>query len=109
MDDDGDDQQSDDEVGISSSSQQETLTSFPFHYTTKIRLPTPKIAQLIADVLQVDKEYRKSNVMRVVKVEEMWLIVTYGALDLRILRLSLNGFFEALELSMKTISMFEGL
>lgn len=37
---------------------------------TKIQLPNRRIAQIVFDVLQVDKEYRKSDTARTMNIDD---------------------------------------
>jgi hypothetical protein len=54
----------------------------------------------------VSEELRVCNETRRQRYAIIYVYSTYGAVDLRVLRLSLNALFESLELALQTVEGF---
>jgi len=63
-------------------------------------------ANIIKNTLEVDAELKPQIISRSMEVNQTILYITYESADLRMLRTSLTGFFEMLQLATLTIKEF---
>lgn len=68
-------------------------------------LATPRIAQIVYDVLRVDAEPKRSGVTKTLTLHDQLLKVTFTARLARQLRVALNNFFEKVDLILETVQV----
>ncbi|KAJ8920958.1 hypothetical protein NQ315_015752 [Exocentrus adspersus] len=69
----------------------------------EIPFPDKRTARIAYDVLRVDKEPKRSGVVKNLSVNETVLEAEFSALLARQLRVAINGFFDKLDLIAETI------
>ncbi|XP_074031025.1 EKC/KEOPS complex subunit Lage3-like [Leptinotarsa decemlineata] len=74
------------------------MFSLSVHSEIEVPFTNDKIAQIAYDVLVVDKEPKRSEVIKVLSTKKNILIAQFSARFARQLRVAVNGFFEKLDL-----------
>lgn len=87
-----------------SEQQQDNL---PWKFNVTIPFPCHRHAHIAHQSLKVDKEPRKGEITRTFKVDDKFLIVDWAATEARLLRVSVNSFFDMLKLIVQTIQQFD--
>ncbi|KAJ8947486.1 hypothetical protein NQ318_009789 [Aromia moschata] len=72
----------------------------------EIPFQTSRIAEVVYDVLRVDKEPKRGGVAKVLSLTGNILTVKFSAQLTRQLRVSVNGFLEKLDLTLETVQLF---
>ncbi|EKX44756.1 hypothetical protein GUITHDRAFT_152857 [Guillardia theta CCMP2712] len=68
--------------------------------------PDKEFAEMVSQALAVDEELHQDKVARQVSSDGKTLIAQFAACDARMLRVSVNSFFEALALATRTLDAF---
>jgi tRNA threonylcarbamoyladenosine modification (KEOPS) complex Pcc1 subunit len=91
------------------SSDAETLPAQPkpFQCVTRVPCSSSRIAQLLLNVLDVDKEIAPDKITRTMRVEGSELVVTIEASEARLLRASMASFFDMAMVAMRTLCEFD--
>lgn len=71
-----------------------------------IPFPSPESASLAYDVLNVDKELKRTGVQRIIETNSENLIINFHGEDLKKLRVAVNGLIQNVLLVVKTINQF---
>ena len=66
----------------------------------------PKSAEIAWNSLRVDPEPKRSNLVKQMRVEENQLIVDFKCQEARTMRVSVNSFFDLLNLVVQTMDKF---
>ncbi|XP_005089617.1 EKC/KEOPS complex subunit Lage3 [Aplysia californica] len=72
----------------------------------EIPFPSAREAEIALGTLSVDKEPKRGGVQRTLKVSDQILHVHFEAQEARTLRVSINSFFEHVNLVCKTMQSF---
>ncbi|KAF9418449.1 hypothetical protein HW555_004737 [Spodoptera exigua] len=72
-----------------------------------IPFPSPESASLTRDVLNVDKELKRSGVQRKLETNAENLVITFHGRDLKKLRVAVNSMIQNIILVVKTIEQFK--
>ncbi|XP_018329404.1 uncharacterized protein LOC108739831 isoform X2 [Agrilus planipennis] len=72
----------------------------------KVPFPTKRVAQIVYDVLRVDKEPRRSQVNKELSVKDRILIGNFSGRLAKQLRVAVNNFFDNINLILSTIDQF---
>ncbi|KAJ8722704.1 hypothetical protein PYW07_003884 [Mythimna separata] len=71
-----------------------------------IPFPSSETATLAYDVLNVDKELKRSGVQRKIETNSENLVINFHGEDLKKLRVAVNGLIQNILLVVKTIDQF---
>lgn len=77
-------------------------------YSLKVQIgfPNQETAQMVCDVVGVDKEFKKHEIQRKLTVENNTLIIEYISNDMKLMRNGYNTLSEHMHLSLETIKQF---
>mmetsp|Transcript_10915 Transcript_10915/g.26197 ORF Transcript_10915/g.26197 Transcript_10915/m.26197 type:complete len:87 (-) Transcript_10915:6-266(-) len=81
----------------------ETTKALGFKYSLSLEYPNQEYSQHVSNALAVDEELHADRVHRVVRSEGNKLIAEFAAIDARMLRVSVNSFFEMAVLATRTL------
>lgn len=76
-----------------------------FKIEIQIPLQSKRIAEVMYDVLRVDKEPKRSKVTKLLVVQDNILVANFSAPLAHQLRVAVNGFFEKIDLVSGTIEL----
>ena len=87
----------------------------PFAYELRVRLPSARVARIVADALAPDDELKPALCARTVTLEAASaesdvcdrLRVCYRATQLKTLRVAVRGFCDMLDLALRTVRDFD--
>jgi len=74
--------------------------------TVRIPLPTPRQAEIVKQVIEVDRELKAHLVSRTLSLEGNELVATFACLTIRQARVSLDHFLSDVGLVIETIETF---
>lgn len=82
------------------------LSTFVYNSTIRITLPTEEYATIMKESIDVDKELQPDKVLRVLTVEADALVVTFKAINAKMLRVAISSFFDMATVAAKTLLEF---
>ena len=80
--------------------------TFFYNGTIRIALPNAEYATIMKEAIDVDKELQPDKVLRILTVEATSLVVTFKALNAKMLRVAISSFFDMAAVSAKTLLEF---
>ncbi|KAK9759846.1 hypothetical protein K7432_016704 [Basidiobolus ranarum] len=84
-----------------------STTSWEHSMNLTFTFESPEQADIAKNTLNVDKELKEDQVLRVLEVKDNQLLVSFQCHTVRMLRVSVNSFLEFLHLVTLTIKEFE--
>eukprot|EP00286_Rhodomonas_abbreviata_P001144 CAMPEP_0181289694 /NCGR_PEP_ID=MMETSP1101-20121128/1018_1 /TAXON_ID=46948 /ORGANISM="Rhodomonas abbreviata, Strain Caron Lab Isolate" /LENGTH=86 /DNA_ID=CAMNT_0023393931 /DNA_START=72 /DNA_END=332 /DNA_ORIENTATION=+ len=77
--------------------------SLDFKYTLSMEYPNSEYASQVSNALAVDEELHADRVHRTVRSDGTKLVAEFAAIDARMLRVSVNSFFDMAILATRTL------
>ncbi|GJJ73561.1 EKC/KEOPS complex subunit PCC1/LAGE3 [Entomortierella parvispora] len=83
------------------------LTALNEHLALRIPFPSPRLAKIAADVLDVDKDLKPEVSRRTISTEENILLLDFQTSTLKLLRTMVNSSLEMVQLVVNTMGAFD--
>ncbi|KAI1307296.1 hypothetical protein EDD11_004547 [Mortierella claussenii] len=77
------------------------------HLTLQIPFPSPRLAKIAADVLDVDKDLKPEVSRRIISTQEHILILDFQTTTLKLLRTMVNSSLEMVQMVVNTMEAFD--
>ncbi|KAF9161142.1 hypothetical protein DFQ27_007386 [Actinomortierella ambigua] len=83
------------------------MTSLDEHLTLEIPFPSPRLAEIAAKVLEVDKDLKPEVSQRVIRTDDSSLIIEFNTSTLKLLRTVVNSQLDMVRMVVETMGAFD--
>ncbi|KAF9976395.1 hypothetical protein BGZ73_008673 [Actinomortierella ambigua] len=83
------------------------MTTLDEHLALEIPFPSPRLADIAAKVLEVDKDLKPEVSQRVIRTQDSSLIIEFNTSTLKLLRTVVNSQLDMVRMVVETMEAFD--